>query len=82
MSGTKPRCAGAAPAGTGAARLEMRVSYRTPARTDPRSIIIGWMIVGTALPLLVLIPPFSTFQPEVWVDGFANPGSTSCSRSV
>jgi ABC-type branched-subunit amino acid transport system permease subunit len=40
------------------------------------TIIVAWAIVATLLPLLMLLPPFSTFQPsvKVWVDGFANAG--------
>jgi ABC-type branched-subunit amino acid transport system permease subunit len=39
------------------------------------SVLVGWAIVGLALPYIVLIPPLSTFQPQiVWVDGFAISG--------
>jgi ABC-type branched-subunit amino acid transport system permease subunit len=39
------------------------------------SVLLGWAIVGSLLPLFVLVPPFSTFQPqELWVGGFANSG--------
>ena len=39
------------------------------------TIIVGWIIVATALPLLMLLPPFSTFQNQkLWIDGFANAG--------
>ena len=39
------------------------------------TIIVGWIIVATALPLLMLVPPFSTFQTQsLWIDGFTNAG--------
>jgi ABC-type branched-subunit amino acid transport system permease subunit len=39
------------------------------------TIIVGWAIVATLLPLVVLVPPLSTFQPQrLWIDGFANAG--------
>jgi len=39
------------------------------------SVLVGWAIVGILLPLIVLVPPLSTFQPQVvWVDGFAISG--------
>jgi len=39
------------------------------------SVLIGWAVVGALLPVLIQIPPLSTFQEsEVWVGGFANAG--------
>jgi ABC-type branched-subunit amino acid transport system permease subunit len=39
------------------------------------TIIVAWIIVATALPLLMLVPPFSTFQNQkLWIDGFTNAG--------
>jgi branched-chain amino acid transport system permease protein len=39
------------------------------------SVLVGMAIVGAFLPLVVLIPPFSTFQTEnSWIDGFALSG--------
>ena len=39
------------------------------------SIILAWLVIGLTLPLLVLLPPLSTFQNQVvWVDGFAISG--------
>jgi ABC-type branched-subunit amino acid transport system permease subunit len=39
------------------------------------SVLLGWAIVGAGLPLLVIVPPFSAFQPQgLWVGGFANAG--------
>ena len=39
------------------------------------SVLVGWAVVGTLLPLIVLLPPFSLFQTEKsWVDGFALAG--------
>jgi len=39
------------------------------------SVLIGWALVGTLLPLIVLIPPLSLFQSETgWIDGFAYSG--------
>ncbi|TME09960.1 MAG: branched-chain amino acid ABC transporter permease, partial [Chloroflexi bacterium] len=39
------------------------------------SLLIGWALIGTLLPLVVLIPPLSTFQGQtLWLGGFANAG--------
>jgi len=39
------------------------------------TILFGWVIVASVLPLIVLVPPLSTFQTEgLWIDGFANAG--------
>jgi ABC-type branched-subunit amino acid transport system permease subunit len=39
------------------------------------TILIGWALVGGLLPLLVLVPPFSVFQPQtLWLGGFSNAG--------
>jgi ABC-type branched-subunit amino acid transport system permease subunit len=39
------------------------------------AVLVGWAIVGTLLPLIVLVPPFSTFQEQsLWIGGFANAG--------
>jgi ABC-type branched-subunit amino acid transport system permease subunit len=39
------------------------------------SVLVGWALVGAILPVLVLVPPFSGFQPQsVWMQGFANSG--------
>ncbi len=39
------------------------------------TILIGWALVGALLPMIVLIPPFSTFQGQgLWIGGFANAG--------
>jgi ABC-type branched-subunit amino acid transport system permease subunit len=39
------------------------------------TILLVWLIIAIALPLIVQIPPLSTFQPQiVWVDGFAISG--------
>jgi ABC-type branched-subunit amino acid transport system permease subunit len=39
------------------------------------TILVGWIMVGAGLPLLVLAPPFSTFQSQnLWIDGFTNAG--------
>jgi ABC-type branched-subunit amino acid transport system permease subunit len=57
--------------------LASRRSTISTFTTEHRSIsvLLGWAIVGSLLPLLVLAPPFSTFQPqELWVGGFANSG--------
>jgi ABC-type branched-subunit amino acid transport system permease subunit len=38
-------------------------------------ILVGWAVIAALLPLIVLIPPLDTFQPQkIWVDGFANAG--------
>jgi ABC-type branched-subunit amino acid transport system permease subunit len=39
------------------------------------AILVGWVLVGTLLPVLALVPPFSTFQQQsLWLGGFANAG--------
>jgi ABC-type branched-subunit amino acid transport system permease subunit len=39
------------------------------------SLLVGWALVGALLPLIVLIPPLSTFQQQsLWLGGFANAG--------
>lgn len=39
------------------------------------SVLIGWALVGALLPVIIQIPPFSTFQQsEVWIGGFSNAG--------
>jgi ABC-type branched-subunit amino acid transport system permease subunit len=40
------------------------------------SILVGWAIVASLLPVVASLPPLSTFQPSlnVWVDGFTNAG--------
>ncbi len=39
------------------------------------TILIGWALLGTLLPVLIQLPPFSTFQTaSSWVGGFANAG--------
>jgi len=39
------------------------------------SIILTWIVIAVALPLIVQLPPFSTFQSQVvWIDGFAISG--------
>jgi len=39
------------------------------------TILAVWLVIGILLPLLVLVPPLGTFQPQiVWVDGFALSG--------
>ena len=45
--------------------------------SEHRSIAVlgGWVLVGALLPVLVLVPPFSTFQEQsLWLGGFANAG--------
>ena len=39
------------------------------------SVLIGWALVGALLPLIIQIPPFSTFQRSSdWIGGFSNAG--------
>ncbi len=39
------------------------------------AILVTWLLIGLALQYLVLVPPLSTFQPQiVWVNGFALSG--------
>ena len=69
-----------ATAGTTGARpgglREMRDRVSTLAASHRSiTIIVGWIIIATALPVLVLVPPFSTFQQQsLWIDGFTNAG--------
>ena len=45
------------------------------ARHRSWSILIGMVIVGSVLPLLAYLPPFSLAQPaNAWIDGFTNAG--------
>jgi branched-chain amino acid transport system permease protein len=44
-------------------------------RHQTLSVLIGWAVVGALLPLIVLIPPLSTFQQQtLWLGGFSNAG--------
>jgi ABC-type branched-subunit amino acid transport system permease subunit len=64
--------AGARPGGFRAMRD--RVSALAAAHRSI-TIIIGWIIIASALPMLMLVPPFSTFQAQsLWIDGFTNAG--------
>jgi ABC-type branched-subunit amino acid transport system permease subunit len=58
--------------------LSVRRSSRVSSFTAEHrsiSVLLGWAIVGSLLPLVVLVPPFSVFQAqELWVNGFANTG--------
>ena len=39
------------------------------------TILVCWVLIASALPVIVLIPPLSTFQQQsLWIDGFANAG--------
>ena len=39
------------------------------------TILVGWVVIASILPMVVLIPPLSTFQPQsLWIDGFSNAG--------
>ena len=39
------------------------------------SLLVGWALLGAGLPLIVLVPPLSTFQQQtLWLGGFANAG--------
>jgi ABC-type branched-subunit amino acid transport system permease subunit len=63
----------AAPAG-GFRGMRERVSALAAAHRSI-TIIVGWVIVATLAPLLMLLPPFSTFQQQsLWIDGFTNAG--------
>jgi ABC-type branched-subunit amino acid transport system permease subunit len=45
--------------------------------SDHRSlrILVGWVVITSLLPLIVLIPPLNTFQAQTdWMQGFANAG--------
>ena len=48
---------------------ELAISHRS------MSVLVGWALVGAMLPVIVLVPPLSTFQPQtLWIGGFANAG--------
>ena len=57
-----------------------RSDWRAPIRKfrdehHSLTIILIWLVIAVTLPLIVQIPPLSTFQPQiVWVDGFAISG--------
>jgi ABC-type branched-chain amino acid transport system, permease component len=47
----------------------------TSGRHQSITILVGWALIGALLPVLIQLPPFSTFQTSSsWVDGFANAG--------
>ena len=51
-----------------------RASSYSQAHRSVTTLLI-WLIIGIALPLIVLIPPLDTFQQQiVWVNGFALSG--------
>ena len=69
--------------GPGRRRTRLRQSLDPIARPVRRvssehrslAIIAGMALVSAFLPVIVLLPPFSAFQPQsVWIDGFANAG--------
>jgi ABC-type branched-subunit amino acid transport system permease subunit len=61
---------GAAPAPS----LRVRLA-RLSSRHRSWSILIGIALIGTALPILASVPPFSLAQPtNAWIDGFTNAG--------
>ena len=63
-----------APQPNGAARVWSSIRGRAGAHRSI-TILIGWAIVGALMPLIVLVPPLSTFQAQkLWVDGFAFSG--------
>jgi ABC-type branched-subunit amino acid transport system permease subunit len=57
-----------------------RISPLTPLRRRlgghrSMSIVIGMALAGFFLPIIALVPPFNSMQPEnAWVDGFTNAG--------
>ncbi len=62
----------AASARAGSARARLGDVSR---RHQSMTILIGWALVGALLPVIIQLPPFSTFQTSSsWVDGFANAG--------
>jgi ABC-type branched-subunit amino acid transport system permease subunit len=39
------------------------------------SVLVGWALVGALLPVIIQLPPFSTFQQtDSWIGGFSNAG--------
>jgi len=61
-----------APRGTGSPRTAF---FQFTREHRSLSIILAWVVIGLALPAIVLLPPLSTFQNQVvWVDGFALSG--------
>ena len=70
--------AGARPGGFRAMRD--RVSTLAAAHRSI-TIIVGWIIVATALPILMLLPPFSTFSAGLHCSSGINGGvmmASSC----
>ena len=64
----------AAPTLSAPAPLRRRVSSFTD-RHRSLSVILGMSLFAAILPLVVLLPPFSSFSGQaVWVDGFINAG--------
>jgi ABC-type branched-subunit amino acid transport system permease subunit len=65
---------------TAKAAAAPRSDWRAPIRKfrdehHSLTIILIWLVIAVTLPLIVQIPPLSTFQPQiVWVDGFAISG--------
>ena len=48
---------------------ELAISHRS------MSVLVGWALVGALLPMIVLVPPLSTFQAQtLWIGGFAYAG--------
>ena len=61
-------------AAAGGLRIRARASAFYAAHRSI-TILLVWLAIGIALPLIVQIPPLSTFQRQiVWVDGFALSG--------
>ena len=63
-----------APSAPSAPPFRQRVS-ELASRHRSLAIVVGMAIVGALLPLVVLLPPFSTFNSQnLWIDGFSLAG--------
>jgi ABC-type branched-subunit amino acid transport system permease subunit len=63
-----------APRGRPGSALRVRLAAFS-ARHRSSSVIIGMAIVAAVLPVLAVVPPFSSFQTQnAWIDGFTNAG--------
>jgi ABC-type branched-subunit amino acid transport system permease subunit len=63
-----------APSGRRGGTFRLRVNEFS-GRHRSMSVMIGMAIVAAVLPVLAVVPPFSSFQTQnAWIDGFTNAG--------
>jgi ABC-type branched-subunit amino acid transport system permease subunit len=63
-----------APSGRRGGAFRLRVNEFS-GRHRSMSVMIGMAIVAAVLPVLAVVPPFSSFQTQnAWIDGFTNAG--------